>query len=62
MESSLARIVGGWYLVNFKTDLYQVEQACEKQSSRVQAQPVPKKADHGPMLVQELAERSQGQK
>ncbi len=42
MESSLGRIVGRWYLVKVKTDLFQVEQACEKQSRRAQAQPVPK--------------------
>lgn len=42
MESSLVRIVGRWYLVKVKTDLFQVEQACEKQSRRAQAQPVPK--------------------
>lgn len=48
MERSFVRIVGGWHIVNFKNDLYQVEQACENQSSRAQAQPISKQVGSQP--------------
>jgi len=51
------KVVPSHFLKQIST-VEQVEQACEKQSSSAQAQLVPKKANHGPVLVQELAEKN----
>lgn len=52
MERSLGRVVskGGTWSNKVKNRLYRVKQACEKQLSRAQAQPVTKQCELWPKI------------